>query len=633
LRVKNPFRRGLGAAVLICLAGCARQPVKPQTQRIAILRFENLGDDASANWIGRALPVILEAEMAGASHTAIIGTAQLHALDRALGARPASAPGVSAERSQALAAGANRIGYGDYWERGGRLYARLSLEDPGTQRMVKVSEVSTAAGDALGAAAGLAREISTHFAPYATRSEACIRAYAEGLESNDIRQAAAHMEEAIAADPDFGPAYRSLAELDVQQRKPDEAMALLDRGLARGGIAPLERARMQLDAAALKNDPAAKQRALAAIVKLEPENAGTWQSLADTAMARHDYAVAWDAYRHASEIEPENVALLNELGYAATYAGHFDEGVAALRKYRALSPKDANALDSMGDLNLLTNRFREAGDLYAQAYRLDPNFKLNCDLFKGAVTSAMRGDLTGADELYNQYITARTVGHDTGAAFKHAEWLRLTGRRKQASAELLAYARTAEAHQDRGMAARAYSEIAIWDLMDGDRAAGQEVAQQAASLADPSSGTAVAIARFLAQPSASAEEWAARAGRFVPNPAQSEIRDQMLAWALLLDGKYQAAQAPLQKIYDVTGTASNEGIAVLLAWCDVEAGNIDSAAPLLALMPVPAYTGVTTFMPLWFPRLFELRAAVAEKAGNAGEANKDRELFRKLSGR
>jgi hypothetical protein len=72
---------------------------------------------------------------------------------------------------------------------------------------------------------------------------------------------------------------------------------------------------------------------------------------------------------------------------------------------------------------------------------------------------------------------------------------------------------------------------------------------------------------------------------------------------------------------------------VLLAWCDVETGDFEAAAPLLARTPVPPPTGVTTFMPLWFPRIFELRRAVAEKAGKSDEAKQNRELFAKLSGR
>lgn len=624
---------GLALVALLALAGCSRQQAKPQAERIAILRFENLGQDPSADWIGRAIPVVLESELSGAPETTVIGTPQLHAFDRTLGVRPVSAPGVSAERQQALAAGANRMAYGDYSVRSGRLYARLWLEDPQTQAIVKVAEATAAADDAIGASSALARQLVARPALYSTRSEACIRAYVQGLEAKNIDQAASRMEESIAADPDFGPAYRSLSEMDLQRKDRDGALAVLHRALGRGGIAPLEHARIQLEAANIENDASAKQQALTALTKLEPRSPRTWQSLADLAMIRHDYAAATDAYRRSIELEPENSSLLNQLGYAATYGGRFDEGMAALRKYRTLRPKDANALDSMGDLNLLTNRYHEAEDFYLQAHKLDPNFNANCDLFKAAIAHAMTGDPAGAEELYKQYIAARTTAHDPTAPFMHVEWLWLVGHRKEALSELVAFARTAEEHNDRASASRAYAPIAIWDLMANDRPAAQEMSQKAMALADKSSAAGAVIARFLAQPSASAAEWETRVDRFVPNPAESALKSQVLAWALLFDRQFKAAKVPLQTLYDASGAAANEGLPVLLAWCDVETGDFTAAAPLLALTPVPPSTGIGNFMPLWFPRIFELRAAVAGKAGKADEARQYTELFGKLSGR
>jgi tetratricopeptide (TPR) repeat protein len=618
---------------LLTLTGCARQQPKPQAQRIAILRFENLGQDASADWMGRAIPVILESELTGIPDLSVIGTAQLHAVDRTLGVRPVSAPGVSAERQQALAAGANRMAYGDFSVRGGRLYARLWLEDPQTQAIVKVAEVSTAAADVIGAASALARQLAAHPTPYVTHNEASIRAYAQGLEAKGMEPAIASMEEAIAADPDFGPAYRTLSELNLQRKDRDGALAVLHRALDRAGIAPLERARIQLDVANIENDRPARQEALAALAKLEPRNARTWQALGDAAMTRHDYATAIDAYRRAIEIEPENSSLLNQLGYAATYAGHFDEGMAALAKYRTLRPKDPNALDSMGDLNILTNRYHQAEDFYLQAHKLEPNFNANSDLFKAAMARLMTGDVAGAEDLYKQYIAARTLAHDANAPFKHAEWLWLVGRRKEARAELVSFAQTAETRGDRPTASRAYEGIALWDLIANDRPAAQEMSQKAMALADKTSATGAVIARFLAQPSASAAEWEARADRFVPNPAESGLRNQMLAFALLLDRQFAAAKVPLQKLYDASGAASIEGLPILLAWANVEAGDFTAAAPLLALTPVPPSGGIDSFMPLWFPRIFELRAAVAEKTGKPDEAKQYRELFGKLSGK
>lgn len=628
------YRRGAWiCAALFFLAACARQAPQPQAERIAILRLENLGQDTSADWIGRAIPVILEDELAGAPNSTLLGTAQLHALDRGLGTRPISAPGVSAERTQSLVAGANRIAYGYYSVRGGKLHVHLWIEDPQTQRIIKIADAVSAAGDAIGAATDLARQFTARPSPFITRNEASIRAYAQGLEAGDVAAASAHMEEAIAADPGFGPAYRSLAELEVQRQDRDAARAVLERGIARKDISPIERARMQLDISAIDNDPASRQQALAALIALEPRNLRMWQSFAETAMARHDYAAAADGFRRAVELDPGNVSLLNELGYAATYAGHFDEGVAALRKYRSLRPKDANALDSLGDLHLIANRYHEAEDFYHQAIQLDPNFNGDSDLFKSAMARLMTGDVAGADSLYMEYIAARTKTHDPGAPLLHSAWLWLTGRRKQASAELLAFAHTAESRNDRPLAARAYAGLAIWRLMSNDRASAQEMAQKAAPFADASTSTGIAIARFLAQPSASPEEWRTRAARFVPNAAQTNARNEMFAWALLLDGHFDAAKAPLRDLYDTTGTAANEGMPVLLAWCYVETGDFSSAAPLLALTPVPPATGIGTFTSLWFPRIFQLRAAVYGKLGKADEAKQNADLFAKLSPR
>ncbi|MGA3236908.1 MAG: hypothetical protein ABSG03_11425 [Bryobacteraceae bacterium] len=642
--------------MLLSLAGCSRLIQKraaiPEPQRLAILRFENLSASSASDWIGRALAEVLSAELSGAPGLSVISTGELHSFDRTLGARPISAPGISAERPDALAAGANRLGYGEYSVRAGRLYVRLSIEDARTGRMAKVIAVSTAANDVLGAAADLARQLAPRIEPYSTRNLECLKAYADALESHNPTDTAASLDRAIAADPNFGPAYRMLAQLDAQRGDHAAALADLDRARARGdAMAPIERARIAVEAAVLNGDSALRMQALAALARLEPANPRTWQTLADTAMGRHDYRLAADAYRRALEQEPESANLLNELGYAAAYAGDFDAGLAALRHYRQLRPNDANALDSLGDLNFLSGHLRQAEDLYLQANRRDPNVLPggpDGDLFKAAMARIMTGDIAGADELEKKFTDARAAAHDPSASFRELQWLWLTGRRTDAYRKLEALALALERASpspaqspDRptvpatgqAAASHAYAELAVWSLMKGDRTAAAAMAQKAASLATAATGAPAAISRFLAQPSATAEEWSSRADRFLPNPAQDMVKQQMLAYALLFDGKVKAAAAPLQRIYDATGIAVNEGLPVLLAWTHIENGDFDAAAPLLKLDPVPPHAGVTTFMPLYFPRIFELRSMVAAKAGKTEEARQNLDLYHKLSGK
>ena len=72
-------------------------------------------------------------------------------------------------------------------------------------------------------------------------------------------------------------------------------------------------------------------------------------------------------YRKALEIEPEDPAALNQLGYAEAYAGDLARRYGRLRRYQALRPAEANPLDSLGDVNLMSGRLSEAESFYTEA--------------------------------------------------------------------------------------------------------------------------------------------------------------------------------------------------------------------------------------------------------------------------
>jgi Tfp pilus assembly protein PilF len=596
-------------------------------ERIAILRFENLGDDPSVDWMGRAFAEIMAGELAGTADVYAIPSARLHSLDGALGPRPVAAPGISGERSLALAAGANRIGYGEYRVRNGKLEAWLTIEDPAIHKALSSIAVSGAADDIVAVASALAQHVSGRIAPYGTRNPQVVKAYAGVIESADPA-AAETLQQAISTDPDFGPLYRELAQVKLRQQDRSGALTVLDQALARGGsIGAVDRARAEFDAATLRGDRAARERALIALTHADPADPIVWRDLGFTYMSRHQYAQAASSLRNALRIEPDDADSLNQFGYAAVYAGNPEESLQALRHYQQLQPESANPLDSQGDVNLVIGRLREAEGYYLAAAKKNPDFYGGVDFLKAATARLMSGDTAGADDAARQYFAARTAAHDPLVEFRQVEWQWISGRRKAAYQQMEKLA----AGPQREMAAHATAEMALWSLMMGNREAAAALAEKALAMATPASAETATLARFLAQPAASPAEWAARAQRLAPNPAQATIRNTALAYALLLAKQYQAAAPVLEQLYG-HGQSAGEGVPVLLAWTYLETGRAAEAAALLHFNPIPPTVGLEPFTSFYFPRIYYLRGVAAERLGKSAEARDNYTLFQKLSG-
>jgi tetratricopeptide (TPR) repeat protein len=620
--IPRPDRWVALAALLLCQLSCTRQAAH---ERLAVLRFENLGAERDTDWMCRAFEEILDSELAGAPEVYAIPSAKLLAMDRALGARPVAAPGISAGEAAALSAGATRIGYGDYAIRDGRLEAHLTLADPRTGKTVAAFAATAARGDAIAAATALARQISAHATRYSTGNLAALHAYIDALEAAVPAVAASGAEAAVAADPGFGPAARLAAELRAERGDHAGALDCLEQALARAAGMPAEQARLQLEIATLGYQAAERQKAFAAVAEAEPANPEAWLAAGRFAFSRRDYGAAQAAYRKAADLDPEPEAL-NQEAYAAAFAGHSDEAMAALRGYQALRPADPNPVDSMGDVQLLAGHLSEAEAFYTQAAKRDQHFLHGGDWLKAAMARLMTGDRAGADSLSENYVQARFAAQDRAADIYRAQWRFLSGRRREAYGELEAVARRAESAAERGLAAQAHAQVAIWSLYMGDRAAARTHAQAAAG-----AGEAAAMAAFLAEPAASPAEWSARADKLAPRPEQARARGFTLGQALLLGKQFDAALPVLRQAYD-NAAPTDPGVPVLLAWAYIETGQAASAAPLAGRNPIPEPTGIDAFAAGWFPRLFFLRGQVAEQQGRTDVARSDYKLFLDLSG-
>jgi len=437
----------------------------------------------------------------------------------------------------------------------------------------------------------------------------------------------------LAADPNFVPPYRVLAQVKLQRQDRAGALAALEQALAQGNaIPPVERTRLELEIAEYTGNLDARLAALTKLVKLDGADALQWRNLGDSLMLRHEFKQAQQAYQKATEIEPDDVALLNSLGYAAGQAGDSDAGLAALRRYAQMRPNEANPYDSMGDVQFVAGRLSDAEASYLEASKKDPNFQNNGALLKAALARLLTGDVPGANAIAERYLASRTEAKDPIVDYRRAQWTWLSGRRKAAAQQMGAFALAAEGGPLRDVASRAYAEIAVWSLMFGDRTGAMGLAQKALSIAGQSSAGNALVARFLAQPPASASEWVLRAEQQFPGAQQAGIKNFALAYAQLINQQFQPAMLLLRQMWESGSPTSDEGLPIMLAWSYLETGKTKEAAALLRGNPVPASGGLTPYTSFYIPRLLYLRGLLAEKEGRAAEARSAYEKFLAISG-
>ena len=187
-----------------------------------------------------------------------------------------------------------------------------------------------------------AEQIATSPEVYALYSEA--RAMIHEREQNQMQQAKASLRRAVALDPNFAPAWSSLALAIYfsgpgplyQQRDRSEALAAVRKSLA---IAPnLAQAHATLASVELGNS-AVGERELRRAVALDPSYAEAWNWLGNNLHANYRYREAIAAFEQAIEVDPLWLPPVPNLVWAANEAG---DRAAVDRLFRRLDEAGAS---------------------------------------------------------------------------------------------------------------------------------------------------------------------------------------------------------------------------------------------------------------------------------------------------
>jgi hypothetical protein len=523
--------RGLAAVSILALAGCGSSEKPGVAPQYAFLGFENLSGDAGLDWVGKGSSEFLSRSLLHSLDGAVLSPDAIGRTGQTLGPRPATAPGGSANRVNAIGAGANRLVSGYIERAAGGVRVTASEEDVATHQTLRT--LSATAGTPLEALNQVAHEFSAKGVDPVTTSAEAFRLYCTALEK-PVKDALALLEQSVRLDPNFGRAWIALVRTAIAEGDHAGAVDLAVRARQQK-LAPVDLAWIDFESAAASGDRAAGLAAMRKVSELEPDDSGLARTLATAETTAGNFREAAGVWKRITVNAPHDVDAWNQLGYARCWSGDYPGALSAIREYARLRPAEPNPLDSEGDIHYWFGKYSEAAASYAAADAKSPAFLNAGESYKAAWAKFSAGDKAGADALFAKFHAARAKLNDPAAALVASDWLYRTGRAKEARAA--ANEALKKDSQPTRRAALA-AQLALWDLLEGDRAAAPKDV-----MAGGNSGITAAdlILRFAALPSASAAEWAARAEKDLAAPQLAGIRQAALGYALILDGKRDAA--------------------------------------------------------------------------------------------
>ncbi len=539
------------AVFLIALAGCTRRtPETTGARNIVLVPAENLSGDASLDWVSGAIPRLVALQLEGLPNLAI------QTVDRYQDA--AGVPGAETLLCR-------------YQNGGGTLSVRCWTEG---------RDAAVAVSGHVGSLTDWIAPLGRYLDPKAP--------VVPPVASEALQAMAAHRYlDAVKLAPDFAPAYLEGIAYSARQRDEAQVKVLVEAAAgAESKFSPIGKARLRLVRAGLAQDRAGELAALQELDKLLPpdENRQRAQLTLLQALGRNaDAALLMEKHL---QLHPNQSEDWNPLAYLRAWAGDLNGAIQAIEKYQSLTPNQANALDSKGEIYYRFGRFADAEKAFLESDAKDPAFNGRQALYKAAIARLMAGNAAGAKELYDKFAAAR--GEEKAALEAH--WLYVAGQTSEATAALRAAAKA----QKGDPAARSFTQLALWASARGDwGGARQELTAAVSQQPSNSTRAFLAAVAVVASPEGDEAVLRDRAAKALPGPQLAPIRDGALALALLFHEKPAEAATVAASLRKMESGGGERFPRVLLARSLQQTGKTAEAAEQMKTHLIPAIPTAT----------------------------------------
>ncbi len=358
----------LALLVLAC-SSCSRD-ADDRSRRLAILPPEILIDDASAQWISTALPVVWEEDLATAPHLLV---------------------NVVSDASAAYQWGATEVLRTTVENRHRRLRFEGTITETSTQRNREVFELeSDSSTGVLPLADAFAKRIDSSATDFSTKNERAFETFTRALQAANLPARMQTLNDAIGMDSGFGLAYLVLAQTAAQSNPQGLAELLANAGKHANSFTALDRARFNSLAAQAAHAPLPQQEtALRTLLQLTPNSLDALAGLGSLRFVEGDAANGERLMARALELSPGNVNVRQQLGRGLLENGRFAE---AEKVFAGLDSNPA-ILPALATCILLERDVKRAN---AVSDRFSRSLQPPLQLVYQAAWLALSGDTAGA---------------------------------------------------------------------------------------------------------------------------------------------------------------------------------------------------------------------------------------------
>jgi tetratricopeptide (TPR) repeat protein len=397
---------------------------------VAVLPFEDRsGDDVDA-WRPAGVASMFVTSLAQTPGLDVIGTERLEAIFRDLRRQPSDR---SAGLEAARRAGAGAVLFGTLFKTNAGIGLDVQVQDVTTGRLVFARSaqgpdlfglVDVVAGDVRDALDVANRPAGRPLRDVTTTSLDAYALYVKAQaarHNNRLTDARTLFQEALRIDPAFTLARAQM--VTMLDRLGEAGAAANERRIIAGQLDRLpERERVLAEAVEeYGNEPSRAIALLEQLLTRYPDDEEAYDAIIHAYTHTHDPAY-WKKSlpimeRWARAIPgPGSGHFHNHYGYAYIEHGLFTEAEREFRAYIRVSPDEANAYDSLGELYLATGRPSLAIENYTQALRLNPQF--GWSHFGRAYAHAVEGRYIAATAELTTLQNLGTRGGVPGVAIK-----------------------------------------------------------------------------------------------------------------------------------------------------------------------------------------------------------------------